>query len=156
MIKYILGDATEPVIKDGTRIITHVCNDIGKWGKGFVLAISKKWKKPEQVYRSCHNYRLGDIQVVNVGGSIQVVNMIGQRHIYPQDNIPPIRYEAIEQCFKNLMIDIDTSCNLFERTTVHMPRIGCGLAGGEWWKIEKIIHNSLIEKNIPVYVYDKP
>ena len=35
-----------------------------------------------------------------------------------------------------------------------MPRIGCGLAGGDWNKVEKIINETLIDKGIEVYVYD--
>ncbi len=45
-IKYITGDATNPEA-DGLRIIVHVCNDIGGWGRGFVLALSNKWEVPE-------------------------------------------------------------------------------------------------------------
>jgi len=37
---------------------------------------------------------------------------------------------------------------------VHMPRIGCGLAGGKWEKIEPIILSELIDKGINVFVYD--
>lgn len=43
-IQYLKGDATNPQV-EGNKIITHICNDIGGWGKGFVLAISKRWKK---------------------------------------------------------------------------------------------------------------
>lgn len=49
-ILYIKGDATAP-IGSGVKVITHICNDIGGWGKGFVLALSKKWKMPEEAYR---------------------------------------------------------------------------------------------------------
>jgi hypothetical protein len=35
-----------------------------------------------------------------------------------------------------------------------MPRIGCGLAGGTWDKIEPLIQSALIKKNIDVTVYD--
>ena len=45
-IQYLKGDATAPKTH-GKKIIVHVCNDIGKWGKGFVLAISKRWKEPQ-------------------------------------------------------------------------------------------------------------
>jgi hypothetical protein len=34
-INFIVGDATTP-IGDGLKIIVHVCNDIGGWGRGFV------------------------------------------------------------------------------------------------------------------------
>jgi len=49
-ITYIKGDATNPQAK-GTKIIIHICNNLGGWGKGFVLAISKRWKAPEEAYR---------------------------------------------------------------------------------------------------------
>jgi len=35
-----------------------------------------------------------------------------------------------------------------------MPRIGCGLAGGDWSIIEKIINKVLIDKKINVTVYN--
>ncbi len=41
-INYVKGDATAP-IGIGNKIIVHICNDIGRWGKGFVMALSKKW-----------------------------------------------------------------------------------------------------------------
>jgi O-acetyl-ADP-ribose deacetylase (regulator of RNase III) len=45
-IKYIRGDATAPSAK-GVKLIAHVCNDIGGWGKGFVVAVSRRWPEPE-------------------------------------------------------------------------------------------------------------
>jgi O-acetyl-ADP-ribose deacetylase (regulator of RNase III) len=45
-ISYLQGDATSPQAK-GNKIIAHICNDLGRWGKGFVLAISKRWPEPE-------------------------------------------------------------------------------------------------------------
>jgi hypothetical protein len=35
-----------------------------------------------------------------------------------------------------------------------MPRIGCGLAGGTWDRIEPLVVSTFITKNIPVTVYD--
>jgi hypothetical protein len=32
-------------------VIAYICNDLGGWGKGFVLAISRKWPQPERDYR---------------------------------------------------------------------------------------------------------
>jgi hypothetical protein len=37
---------------------------------------------------------------------------------------------------------------------VHMPRIGCGLAGGTWDKIEPLIDENLADKGVEVTVYD--
>jgi O-acetyl-ADP-ribose deacetylase (regulator of RNase III) len=38
--------------------------------------------------------------------------------------------------------------------SVHMPRIGCGLAGGRWERIEPLIITALCAQDIPVAVYD--
>ena len=39
---------------------------------------------------------------------------------------------------------------------VHMPRIGCGLAGGSWDRIEPLIVESLTVRGIETFVYDYP
>lgn len=152
MIEYIKGDATNPIGK-GNKIIAHICNDIGGWGKGFVLAISKKWKLPEQEYRewykSKENFRLGEIQIIPVTEYISVANMIGQRGIKTGSKGVPIRYDAVEQCLEKVVNEAEKLS-----ASVHMPRIGCGLAGGKWEMIEPIIQRTLISKDIPVVVYD--
>ena len=68
MIRYIKGDATCPQAA-GVKVIAHVCNDRGGWGRGFVLALSKRWEEPERAYREWSkekNFNLGAIQLVQV------------------------------------------------------------------------------------------
>ena len=152
-ILYIKGDATAP-IGLGVKVITHICNDIGGWGKGFVLALSKKWKMPEEAYRqwykSQEEFTLGAEQFVNVENELYVANTIGQHGIYKDSKgLPPIRYDAVRQCLKEVaLFAID------HKASVHMPRIGCGLAGGKWELMEQIIKEELITKEIAVTVYD--
>jgi hypothetical protein len=38
--------------------------------------------------------------------------------------------------------------------SVHMPRIGCGPAGGEWPLVEPLVAGRLAGRGIPVTVYD--
>ena len=50
-IIYVRGDATLPQGK-GVKIVAHVCNTIGGWGKGFVRAVSARFgREPEKAYR---------------------------------------------------------------------------------------------------------
>jgi len=153
-ISYIKGDATVPQAK-GIKIIAHICNNLGGWGKGFVLAISKKWKEPEIEYRKWHRERakndfgLGSIQIIQVEKYIYVANMIGQQGMKTGSKGVPIRYEAVADCLIRLA-DKAEALN----ASVHMPRIGCGLAGGSWEKIEPIIKNTLITKEILTTIYD--
>ncbi|WP_299135612.1 macro domain-containing protein [uncultured Tenacibaculum sp.] len=152
-IKYIKGNATKPIGNEN-KIIVHICNDIGGWGKGFVLAISKKWKKPEEEYREWYkseeSFKLGAVQFVKVENNLWVANLIGQHKIRKDSTgTPPIRYKAIEQGLKKVQ---EKAKEL--NASVHMPRIGCGLAGGSWDKIEPIINKELSHHEIPITVYD--
>lgn len=153
-IQYIKGDATVPQAK-GIKIIAHICNDIGGWGKGFVLAVSKRWEAPEKEYRNWHrsrsknNFALGETQLIQVEKYIYVANMIGQKGIKTGSNDIPVRYEAIEKCLETLANEALTL-----NASVHMPRIGCGLAGGKWTEIEPIIERTLLNKNVEVFIYD--
>ncbi|MFZ1786878.1 MAG: hypothetical protein WAT92_01145 [Saprospiraceae bacterium] len=152
-INYIKADATNPTT-EGNKIIVHVCNDIGGWGKGFVMAISKRWKQPEQQYRqwfkSNDNFNLGQVQFIQVEDDLWVANLIGQHKINKDENgNAPIRYDAILEGLEKV-----GNFAVENKATVHMPRIGCGLAGGTWDKIEPLIKSSLTIKNIQVTVYD--
>ncbi len=152
-IKYIIGDATLPQT-EGNKIIVHICNDIGGWGKGFVMAISNRWKQPEHEYRKWYNlkdnFSLGQVQLVQVENDIWVANIIGQHKINKDENgNAPIRYEAIENGLKKV-----AEFAIGNNASIHMPRIGCGLAGGSWDKIEPIILNQLTKRCIKTLVYD--
>ncbi|MEU1183364.1 macro domain-containing protein [Streptomyces sp. NPDC005820] len=153
-ITYVRGDATVPSVK-GTKVIAHVCNDIGGWGKGFVLALSRRWPEPEASYRAWHRERasndfgLGALQLVRVKPDVWVANMIGQRGVRTGSKGVPVRYEAIDTALARLadrVLDLDAS--------VHMPRIGCGLAGGKWSRVEPLVAERLVRRGIAVTVYD--
>jgi O-acetyl-ADP-ribose deacetylase (regulator of RNase III) len=155
-INYVNGDATRPLV-DGQAIIAHICNDIGGWGAGFVRAISKRWKEPEKQYRLWFNgvlkpgppFALGQVLFVKTCEGVLVANMIGQQGVGRCANPPPIRYEAMNEA-----LGIVASEALRIGASVHMPRIGCGLAGGSWELIEPLIQSNLADRGVAVTVYD--
>jgi len=150
-IQYITGDATAP-IGDCNKIIAHICNDVGKWGKGFVLAISKRWPQPKAEFVNLHarqSLKLGVVQLVRVQKAIWVANMVAQRDTVAHGGLPPIRYGALLECLKELGLYAHQL-----QASVHMPRIGCGLAGGKWERVEPLIVETL--PGTQVFVYDLP
>jgi hypothetical protein len=152
-LHYLIGDATEPIIKPA--IIFHCCNSIGGWGRGFVLALSAKFPEAEKQYREWFRTgkllgfssqpQLGETQFVQVTPDICVANMIGQKGIRWEGKIPPIRYDAIKECLKTVYMKAAK-----ENLTVHGPRIGAVLAGGEWNTIEGIIKEVM---TVETYIY---
>jgi O-acetyl-ADP-ribose deacetylase (regulator of RNase III) len=153
-IRYIKGDATQPQT-GGNKVIAHVCNDLGGWGKGFVLAVSKRWPEPEAAYRAWHRDRahndfgLGALQIVQVETYVWVANMVAQHGMTTGSAGPPIRYEAVRACLCKLAAEAKAL-----GASVHMPRIGCGLAGGRWERVEPIIAEELTSQGVDVTVYD--
>lgn len=152
-IHYLKGDATKPI--KSPAVITHICNTVGKWGKGFVLALTDRFGKgpdsPEYTFRNLQKpWQLGTLTFCHPEQDISVVNMIAQKGIYPVDGIPPIRYEALSQCLF-VMYDYIIVVKRYKGATVHMPRIGCGLAGGTWDKIQPLIEQTM---TVDTYVYD--
>ena len=165
MITYIKGDATNPMAK-GPKIIAHISNDSGGWGLGFVLAISKRWARPEAMYRRWYHDRdpvqetepcqivmtsgrfgLGETQLVIVQPGLAVVNMIAQAGTKTGSKGPPIRYDALDECLQKVNVYADSF-----KASIHAPRIGCGLAGGKWSQVEPLIQKRL--PYVDVFVYD--
>ena len=142
------------------KIITHCCNNRGGWGAGFVLALSSRWVRPEESYREWAQRHgevkfrkmLGAMQLVPVEDDIYVANIIGQEGMGRGPDGPPIRYTAIS---KGLGFIAQFVMDHPERNvSVHLPRIGCGLAGGEWSEIEPLLDLHFVAHGIPVTVYD--
>ncbi|MFG2177803.1 Appr-1-p processing protein [Streptomyces abikoensis] len=155
-IEYVRGDATCPQ-GDGPKVICHVVNDAGGWGRGFVVALSRRWPQPEAAYRRWYKERpsgsgfaLGEIQLVSAEPGVWVANMVGQRGIRTRgsDRVP-VRYEAIDQALQRL-----AEAALRLGASVHMPRIGAGLAGGRWERIEPLIRARLVSRGLAVTAYD--
>lgn len=150
-INYIEGDATEPIV-DGRRVIAHIVNNYGGWGRGFVLALSAKWKQPEWCYRKHSSLILGEVQIVPVGNRTIVANMCAQDGNWNGNpKTPACKIKALEICLKQVAAFCkDMECSL------HTVRIGCGLGGEVWENIEPLIENIVCERGIDVYVYDLP
>ena len=173
-LKYTIGDATKP-IGGGTKLIIHVCNDQGAWGAGFVLALDatfgtdegsprmlyRNWAKSCQTGSKVYPLEGGQVQLVPVTNGDFVVNMIGQ-HGTSVDNegFPPIRYPWIDLALKRVAAIAHTL-----GASVHCPRFGSGLAGGNWNEqlprvktltIEERIKFELVDQGIDVTVYDLP
>jgi hypothetical protein len=168
-ITYLSGDATKPIDTGGTRTIIHICNSVGGWGAGFVLHLSSSWKEPEVRYRRWFregvngNFELGQTQFVMVEEEplMFVANMIAQvgygrrgaekhKALNPPGT-PPIRYAALRKCLTQV-----AEFAIRKQATIHGPRLGSGLAGGNWEVIERILEEDLCSKGLEVFIYDLP
>jgi hypothetical protein len=88
--------------------------------------------------------------MVAVEPDLWVANIIGQHRTIQAGEATPIRYDALEGGFK-----VVRDFCLENQATVHMPRLGAGLARGDWRRIEEIVKRIfIIEGEIDATVYD--
>ena len=152
-MKLIQGDLFAALPTDRNVIIPHVCNNIGGWGAGFVVPLSRKWPRTKTEYykkNKLDGLKLGQVQFVKVEDKIIVANMIAQEGLIGPTNPVPLKYEALEACLEQVADyakTFDTEGNL----EIHAPKFGSGLAGGDWNKIEPIILRTLSQYPITIY-----
>jgi hypothetical protein len=152
-IKFLHGDVLQPR-GSGRKLITHVVSDATpNWGgRGLAIAMKTKWAKAQEEFRNWfgQRQRLGEVHFCQVEDGVEIATMVSQRGYGPSD-LPRIRYAALEAGLESVSARAQETS-----ASVHMPRIGCGQAGGSWILVEELINSSLIAANVSVTVYDLP
>jgi O-acetyl-ADP-ribose deacetylase (regulator of RNase III) len=176
-VRFVRGDATRPLGEGMLRVVAHVCNDVGAWGCGFVLAVARRWPAAERGYRAWFDeaarrgaptLELGRVQHCLVDGPcyhrdeawdfgdeddpdvpppgdsrcLWVANMVAQRGIRRRASDPPaVCYDALATCLDEVFWHA-----VAHGASVHLPRIGAGLAGGDWARIERLVRATLVDR----------
>lgn len=154
-IEYLLGDVLSPRGK-GRKLITHVVSDATpNWGGlGVAIAIKKRWPAAQRAFRSwfgdSRRRHLGEVHFFEVEEGLEVATMICQRGYGPSET-PRIRYAAMEKALGAVAARAQAN-----DASIHMPRIGCGQAGGSWMLVEELVNTIFTGANLPVTVYDLP
>jgi hypothetical protein len=80
-----------------------------------------------------------------------VANVVGQHRTIRHGEAVPVRYDALESG-----LELAATFCAEKRATAHMPRLGAGLARGDWPRIEGLIERALVDWKIDATVYDLP
>jgi O-acetyl-ADP-ribose deacetylase (regulator of RNase III) len=155
-ITHIRGDATAPR-STGRKVVVQVVNDTAlTWGGGgFAAAVRRKWPTAQdaftkQVTDDRTALRLGNVIWHHVAADLIIASVVAQRG-YGFSAKPRVRYGAL----RDGLLNVSGVAKQFG-ASVHMPRIGAGLAGGAWPIVEEITREVLIGAGVQVFVYDLP
>lgn len=145
MVVYKDGD----VLASNETVIAHGCNCLGGFGSGFAKAVAERYPDVKTAYllRHAHKgWKLGDIQPCSTldGTDRLIVNCATQERYGPKDQGPYVSYPAIRTVMKNLVRDYPSG--------FAMPKMGAGLAGGNWDIISEIINEESGPVEVRVYV----
>lgn len=148
MIEYQEGDLFQNLdnLYKGV-LIPHVCNNLGVFGAGFVIPLSKKFPLAKESYQKS-SLELGTTGFVKVQKNIVVANMIAQNGT---GGLRPLRYNALAKC-----LDEVSDYAIFHDMQIFAPMFGSGLAGGNWLFIEELIKDAWLNRQLKVKVFYLP
>jgi O-acetyl-ADP-ribose deacetylase (regulator of RNase III) len=159
-LQIVTGDATAP-IGEGKKIIAHIVNNVGAWGKGFTRDLGRRFPAAAKTYLDTAQSRriarpetplleLGNVIVVATAEEdIGVMHMIAQNGLPSRDNPQPLDMVALGKC----LLLVGQAARNWQRS-VHMPKIGTGIARGKWSEIRPLIEEKLA--NVEVFIYELP
>jgi len=150
-INFLTGD----LLKSEDAVIAHCCNCFCVMGAGVAKAIKNKYP---QVYAADTatekgaERKLGSFSkasISNKNNVVTVYNLYGQYYYgFSSDGKPPIHYNALRLSLRNMAVDLKT--NQYDGA-ISLPRLGAGLAGGNWRTIQKIIEEELADWTVNIY-----
>lgn len=154
MIKeYVKGS----ILDAPQKYIAHGVNAQNKMGSGVAKVLFDKYPRVKRQYHMYHeemsdeimNFRdvefLGEVNIVSARGlqDKNIVNCWTQLY-YGYGGDKYVSYDAIFDCFEK-MVNLGIS-------EIAIPKIGAGLAGGNWEIISRIIDDATGD-DLDVYVY---
>lgn len=148
MIKIVQGN----ILDAPEDVIAHQTNCMGVMGSGLAKQIREKYPKVFEEYQSYINkYKfvtLGSFQIINVGNNKYIANLFGQ-YGYGR-NKQYTDYKALEEALFSLKV-----CCKENNKSVALPyNLGCGLAGGNWDIVYKIIEEVFSDYDVTIYKLD--
>jgi len=162
----INGDLIELSRKGKFDIIAHGCNCFNTQTKGIALSMAKTFHT--DTFTLENKFLQGDIRKL---GSIDAEEFqVSSMSIVPKEFTGPttseLKYDlTVINCYtqfrygKGLQLDYEalTLClrkinHIYKGLTIGLPKIGAGLAGGDWNKIKTIIQTELKDMSSVIIV----
>jgi O-acetyl-ADP-ribose deacetylase (regulator of RNase III) len=141
------------LLDSSAPVIAHGCNCFNTMGAGVALAIRNKYPL---AYQADLETVKGDRNKLGTFTKAQVEPEKIVYNLYTQYSMGThkiqLDYQALENSFEAMVKDIKQNRSL-RSPIIAIPRIGCGLAGGNWDVVKEIIEGIAKKYYIPVFVW---
>ncbi|QAY00136.1 hypothetical protein EcWhh1_206 [Escherichia phage EcWhh-1] len=149
IIDYIKGDIVALFLQGNN--VAHGCNCFHTMGSGVAGQLAKAYPPILAIDKTTY---LGHLE--KLGTFTQATGNKGQicYNLYTQyEPGPNLDYGALVNC----MIELNrTAKGLLFKPRIYIPRIGCGIAGGDWDKVYQLINLFTPDINLVVVDYESP
>lgn len=146
-IEYVKGD----LLKSDCEVIGHGCNCFNSFGAGIALqmmdAHMPAWWADQRTWRG-DKEKLGNFTFAD-DFNRRIYNLYTQ-YSFSRTEVSA-DYDAIRSSLQKMKAHLEETG--FLRKKVGLPKIGAGLAMGDWDKIARIIEEVFPVKTIYVYIY---
>lgn len=132
------------------QVIAHGVNCRNGFGSGVAGQIAKIHPFAKRLYHRKfeeEGWRLGEIQVVSDRHNNRFFMNCATQDKYGYDGEVLVNYEAVRTCMEKAR----DYCKKYG-FTLAIPKIGCGLAGGDWKIVKDILNEVFTEMEVKVYV----
>lgn len=141
-MKIVKGNLLDMAMKGDFDVIIHGCNCFCTMGAGIALQIMQRFPEADEADKQTEfgdKSKLGGYtfaKIIRGGSSFHIVNAYTQFGF----GVDQCDYNAINEVFKKINMT-------YTGMRIGYPKIGAGLAGGDWNVIEKLIETNLKDQN---------
>lgn len=146
MVHIVKGD----LFQADVDILAHGVNCKNGFGSGVAGTMAGRHPRAKSEYHAKffkEGWKLGDVQFV-FSGNQTIANCATQNEYYPRNKIH-VDYYSVRLCMEKV--------KLFAKTgdfTIGIPKIGCGLAGGDWDVVKNILDEVFSDYDVTVFFLD--
>ena len=149
MLKYKKGNLVDAWLDGEVDVLIHQCNCYNTFGSGIAKEIRERI--PEAYDADCKTIKgdvgkLGDFTVYSHESGRLVYNLYGQYGYGRERRI----YTSYPNLFKGLL---GIQNDLVRPLRIGIPKLGCGLGGGDWSIVEGFVKATIAKENV-VTVYE--
>lgn len=138
-------------------IVVHGCNAQSVMGSGIAQTIRSKYPQVFEDYRNAlrgfdsHN-NLGRVVTTQVGDELYIYSAITQEFYGRNPDVKYVSYDAMDRAFETIAL-LATPQPRIQSLPIYYPKIGSGLANGNWNVIQEIINHRLdkLEHHLVIY-----
>lgn len=145
-MKYIHGDLVKMAKKGEFDVVVHGCNCFCNMGAGIAKTIRIHFPLAYAVDKNTEHGDKTKLGTISVANDIRCIVVNAYTQYGFGGNKANVDYNAIKNCF----IEIKKK---FSGKKIGIPKIGAGLAGGDWDKIESIIDEIMKDEDVTCVLF---
>lgn len=145
-MKTVKGDLIEMAQNGEFDVIAHGCNCFCKMGAGIAKSIKQHFW---DAYEADLKTKIGDMEKLGTCTSAQIGDLVVVNAYTQYDHKGrgvKVDYDAVQNCMRLIAEN-------YPDARIGLPKIGSGLAGGDWDRIQQIIEEEMDGLDVTIVEY---